>query len=85
MSYDKYIILDTNKTNKFQTPWKMSCTRKSVEKTIDKEKFVPIDAFPLGKLPTLMEIVERHLSFEDFNTENTLTAVSTELYELLIK
>ena len=63
----------------------MHRTRKQSEKVKGNEKFTPIDAFPLGKLPTLKNVIDRCLYHKNCLTDKTLTIVSDELFNLWIK
>ena len=60
-------------------------TRKQCDKVIGNEKFVPIDGFPLGKLPTLKNVIDRCLYYKNYLTDKTLTTVSEELFDRWIK
>ena len=60
-------------------------TRKQSDKVIGNEKFTPIDAFPLGKLPTLKNVLDRCLYHKNYITDKTLTIVSEELFNFWIK
>ena len=39
-------------------------TRNGTDKIFGKERFAPIGKFPLGKLPTLKEVINRCLTFK---------------------
>ena len=60
-------------------------TRQITDKVIGNEKFVPIDGFPLGKLPTLKNMIDRCLYYRNYLTDKTLTTVSEEVFKLWIK
>ena len=59
--------------------------RKQCDKVIENEKFVPIDGFFLGKLPTLKNVITRCLYYRNYLTDKTLTTVSEELFNRWIK
>ena len=54
--------------------------RKQRDKVIGNEKFVPIDGFFLGKLPTLKNVITKCLYYRNYLTDKTLTTVSEELF-----
>ena len=56
-------------------------TRKQCDKVIGNEKFVPIDGFPLGKLPTLKNVIDRCLYYKNYLTDKTLITVSEEFFD----
>ena len=60
-------------------------TRQITDKVIGNEKFVPIDGFPVGKLPTLKNVIDRCLYYRNYLTDKTLTTVSEEVFKLWIK
>ena len=60
----------------------MHRTRKQSDKVKGNEKFTPIDAFPLGKLPTLKNVLNRCLYHKNYLTDKTLTIVSEEIFNL---
>ena len=63
----------------------MHGTRKQSDKVVGNEKFTPIDAFPLGKLATLKNVIDRCSYRKNYLTDKTLAIVSEELFNLWIK
>ena len=60
-------------------------TRKQCDKVIGNEKFVPIDGFFLGKLPTSKNVITRCLYYRNYLANKTLTTVPKELFNRWIK
>ena len=60
-------------------------TKKQCDKVIGNEKFVPIDGFFLGKLPTSKNFIKRCLYYRNYLTDKTLTTVSEGLFNRCIK
>ena len=60
-------------------------TRKQCDKVIGNKKFVPVDGFFLGKLPTLKNVITRCLYYRNYLTNKTLTTVPEELFNRWIK
>ena len=60
-------------------------TRKQSDKVIGNKKFTPIDAYPLGKLPTLKNVINTCQYHKNYRTDKTLSIVSGELFNLRIK
>ena len=59
-------------------------TRQVTIKIFGKKRFVPTEKFPLGKLPTLKEVIDRCLTFKDYKTDEIIKAVSEEFHNLWI-
>ena len=49
-------------------------TRNATDKIFGKEQFAPIEKLPLGKLPTLKEVIGRCLTFKDYKTDEIIKA-----------
>ena len=60
-------------------------TRKQCDKVIGNEKFVPINGFFLGKLPTLKNVIIRCLYYRNYLTDKTLTTVCEGFFNRWIK
>ena len=60
-------------------------TRKQCNKVIGNKKFVPINGFFLGKLPTLKNVITRCFYYRNDLTDKTLKTVSEELFNRWIK
>ena len=62
-------------------------TRKAANKSnkyILDECFKPLEEFPLGKLPTLKQVLERCLYFKDYRKDSVQREVSEELFNLWV-
>ena len=62
-------------------------TRKAANKSnkyILDECFKPLEEFPLGKLPTLKQVLERCLYFKDYRKDSVQREVSGEVFNLWV-
>jgi hypothetical protein len=60
-------------------------TRKSKNKYLIEECYKPSEEFLPGRLPTLKQVIERCLYFEDYRKDSVLREVSEELFNLWVK